>query len=158
MIVLNIDLTSLINRTQNKIELDEVVSFSDNYLEESEILKLDNIKVTGDIFLNEENLPFLSLNVSGNMILEDSISLNEISYPFSLKIEEKLENFSENITNTIDIMDILWQNIVLEVPLQLTEVEDLSQYQGEGWRLVSEEEMNKDNNPFSNLKDLLGEE
>ena len=41
---------------------------------------------------------------------------------------------------------------------ELTEVEDLTKYQGEGWRLVSEEEMNKENNPFSNLKDLLGEE
>lgn len=153
-----IDLTALINRTKEVILIDEIISFNEDYLKDSEIIKLDSVKVVGDISLNEEDIPFLSLAVSGNMILEDSISLEEISYPFSLKIEEKIEDFSENITNTIDIMDILWQNIVLEVPLKLTEVEDLTKYQGEGWRLVSEEEMNKENNPFSNLKDLLGEE
>ena len=153
-----IDLTALINRTKEVILIDEIISFNEDYLKDSEIIKLDSVKVVGDISLNEEDIPFLSLAVSGNMILEDSISLEEISYPFSLKIEEKIEDFSENITNTIDIIDILWQNIVLEVPLKLTEVEDLTKYQGEGWRLVSEEEMNKENNPFSNLKDLLGEE
>ena len=153
-----IDLTALINRTKEVILIDEIISFTEDYLKDSEIIKLDSVKVVGDISLNEEDIPFLSLAVSGNMILEDSISLEEISYPFSLKIEEKIEDFSENITNTIDIIDILWQNIVLEVPLKLTEVEDLTKYQGEGWRLVSEEEMNKENNPFSNLKDLLGEE
>ena len=153
-----IDLTSLINRTKSVIEIDQLVSFSDEYLISSEILELNSVKVVGNISLNEEDIPYLDLDVSGTMILEDSISLEEVSYPFSLKIEEKVEDFSQNVTNSIDIMDILWQNIVLEVPLKLTEVEDLSQYQGEGWRLVSEEEMNKENNPFSNLKDLLGEE
>ena len=102
--------------------------------------------------------PKMKPTASGEMILEDSISLDEISYPFSVKIEEKVDENSKKISNTIDIMDILWQNIVLEVPLQLTEVEDLTKYQGEGWKLVSEEELNKENNPFSNLKDILGEE
>ena len=116
---MSIDLTALINRTKEEILIDEIISFNEDYLKDSEIIKIDSIKVVGDITLNEEDIPFLSLTVSGNMILEDSISLEEISYPFSLKIEEKVEDFSENITNTIDIMDILWQNIVLEVPLNL---------------------------------------
>ena len=152
-----IDLTPLLNGTSNSIEIKKTFSFNNEYLDLSEIRKLEDVKVVGDITL-DAGIPFLSLSVSGTMFLEDSISLDEIPYPFSLQIEEKVEDFSENITNTIDIMSILWQNIVLEVPLQLTEVEDLTKYQGEGWRLVSEEEMNKENNPFSNLKDLLGEE
>lgn len=152
-----IDITSLMNRTKDEVIIDNTISFDEYYLKDSDILKLDNVKVLGKIILNEEE-PFIDVTVSGEMILEDSISLDEISYPFSVKIEEKLEENLKNLSNTIDIMDILWQNIVLEVPLQLTEVEDLTKYQGEGWKLVSEEELNKENNPFSNLKDMLGEE
>ena len=41
-------------------------------------------------------------------------------------------------------MAILWQNIVLEVPLQFTKVEDLSKFHGDGWKLISEEEIKMD--------------
>ena len=149
-----IDLIPLLNRIESSININNTISFSEDYIKNSNILRLDDVKVNGIIALNEEDKIKISIDVEGIMILEDSISLDEISYPFSLKIEEILENN----TNSIDIMDILWQNIVLEVPLKLTEVKEFSQYQGDGWRLVSEEEMNKENNPFSNLKDLLGEE
>lgn len=149
-----IDLIPLLNRVESSININDEISFSEEYIKDSDIICLDDVKVNGTMILNEENNPKLSVAVEGTMVLEDSISLDEIYYQFSLKIEEILENN----TNSIDIMDILWQNIMLEVPLKLTEVKDLSQYQGDGWRLVSEEEMNKENNPFSNLKDLLGEE
>ena len=53
--------------------------------------------------------------------------------------------------NTLDIFLFLWENIVLEVPLQFTKVEDLSKFHGDGWKLVSEEELVKNNNPFGDL-------
>lgn len=153
-----IDLTELVIKSIDELFIEKDFSFPKEYLVNSEILDLKDTKVSGYITLDEEGYPNLDLDLTGTMILSDSISLEEISYPFSIKIDEKMEEKLENVTNTIDIIDVLWQNIVLEVPLQLTKVEDFSQYQGEGWRLVSEEDLNKKNNPFSNLKDLLGEE
>ena len=55
-------------------------------------------------------------------------------------------------------MDILWQNIILEIPLKFTNVEDYSKFQGEGWKLVSEDELKVENNPFNELDSILGEE
>ncbi len=154
-----IDLTQLVIKSLDELFIEkENFSFPKEYFDKSEILDLNDTKVSGYITLDEDDYPNLDLDLSGVMVLVDSISLEEITYPFSIKIAEKMEEKLENVTNTIDIIDVLWQNIVLEVPLQLTEVKDFSQYQGEGWRLVSEEDLNKKNNPFSNLKDLLGEE
>ncbi|MGN1000380.1 MAG: hypothetical protein ACI4OG_00390, partial [Bacilli bacterium] len=59
--------------------------------------------------------------------------------------------------NTIDILDILWQNIVLEIPLKYTLVEDLSKYQGDGWKVISEDEIKRDN-PFRVLAENMKEE
>ena len=53
---------------------------------------------------------------------------------------------------------ILWENIVLEVPLQFTKVTDFSKFQGDGWKLVSENEPTTNNNPFSELLDKMKEE
>ena len=60
--------------------------------------------------------------------------------------------------NTLDILAILWENIVLEVPLQFTKVEDFSKFRGDGWKLVSENELTESNNPFSELLDKMKEE
>ena len=75
-----------------------------------------------------------------------------------MEIEEELEDFSEKMENTLDITDILWQNIMLEVPLRVSNVENFNEYQGDGWRLVDEDSIKNTNNPFKELKDMMGEE
>ena len=36
-------------------------------------------------------------------------------------------------------------------PLRFTKVSDLSKFHGDGWKLVSEDDLRKGNNPFSDL-------
>ena len=65
------------------------------------------------------------------------------------------ENHEKN-ENTLDILDFLWENIVLEIPLQFTKVRDLSKFHGDGWRVISEEELQNSQNPFFDLlKDFV---
>jgi uncharacterized metal-binding protein YceD (DUF177 family) len=72
------------------------------------------------------------------------MDLEPIDYPFSFEISEILsENDDEKDQKelkTLDIMDILWQNIVLEVPISVRK-NPVKQYslEGEGWELVNEE-------------------
>ena len=91
------------------------------------------------------------------MLLEDSISLEPINYPFSIEYDDIIEENCKKNQNTLDIFSFLWENIVLEVPLQFTKVTDFSKYQGEGWRLVNENELTN-NNPFNELLDQMKEE
>ena len=88
------------------------------------------------------------------MILKDSISLEDVTYHFSNQLEEEVTEKVKNIENTLDILSVLWENIVLEVPIRFSEVSDYSKYQGNGWHLVSEEEYEKEEGNFP-FRDLL---
>ena len=92
------------------------------------------------------------------MIIEDSISLEPVQYPFSINYDDIIEENCKKNENTLDIFSFLWENIVLEVPLQFTKVEDFSKFRGDGWKLVSENELTENNNPFSELLDKMKEE
>lgn len=153
-----IDITKLNQNIENELTVEETVRFPKEYFENTEIIDLENVVVKGIITLDEERDIQLNLSLIGEMILQDSISLEDIMYPFSIEIDEKIEKNEGNFENTLDLLDVLWQNIVLEVPLKFTQVKDYSKFQGEGWKLLSEEEVKTSNNPFEDLKSMFGKE
>lgn len=152
-----IELDELFCKNTDKIEINEIVSFDENYLSFSDIKQLKNVEFKGEIKEKSDTTINLSGHLTGTMIIEDSISLDDVPYSFSCEIDENLDEILENNQNTIDILELLWQNIVLEIPLKYTVVEDLSKYQGDGWKVISEDEVKKDN-PFSILAENMKEE
>jgi len=145
-----INLVQLLAGLKDEIIVDDTYEISKEKYNDSDILNLSKINVEGSIKKNDNGDCYLDLLAKGEMMIKDSITLEDVWYPFSFKIEENLDEFIEKDENTLDIIEVLWQNIVLEVPLRYTTVEDFSNYQGDGWKLVSEEELDK-NNPFSAL-------
>ena len=85
------------------------------------------------------------------MLLNDDVTLEPVEYHFGTEIEEIL-NKSEN---KLDITDILWQNILVEIPSKVRSTDEDIELSGDGWRVISEEkynlERNKMDNPFQNL-------
>lgn len=154
-----IRLEELNSEVKDKISFDEELTFPSDMLEKSDIIDIEDARAVGNIFFDASNELTIRCNVSGKMILEDSISLDNVEYPFSIDIDENIEENLEKDENSIDILPILWQNIVLEVPLRFTKVNDLSKYNGDGWKLISEEEASStSNNPFLELKEKYKEE
>ena len=135
-----------INELANKgiMEIDNKVSFP--ILEDKQIKKLDDVLVKGIIkytVLDEIELDF---DVKGTMYLEDSISLNLVPYEFDFKIAETIDrnnpeyaNFFKNNQIMLDISEILWENIVLEVPISYTKEENVS-LSGKGWEFNKTQE------------------
>ncbi len=155
---MNIDLSLLHSQTVDEISIDGIYTLPKEYLTEASVLKVENLQVTGKVYMGEavddldEMVDYIKATISGTLILEDSISLEPLEYPISVEYDDILEENCKKNENTLDIFQFLWENIVLEIPLQFTKVEDLSKFHGDGWRLISEEELNKaDNNPFSEL-------
>lgn len=132
-------------------KLNEVVDIPSNYFESSSVKKLDNIKVEGKLYYDPEDNLYTDVVISGNMVLADDISLEEVLYPFSIEYNDILDENLKNNQNTLDLFEFLWENIVLEVPLKFTKVTNLSEFHGDGWKLVSEEENSLEHNPFSEL-------
>ncbi len=135
----------------NEYLLDETVSIPNSYFENTKVKKLDNIKVFGKLYYDVEDNLSAKVDISGEMIIEDDISLEEVPYTFNIKYDDILEENLKNDQNRLDLFEFLWENIVLEVPLKFTKVENLSEFHGDGWKLISEEENKKENNPFNEL-------
>ena len=87
-----------------------------------------------------------------------------LEYPFQIQIEEQfseLSNREENnlkiIQNRLDITEFLWQNILVEIPLKVvSEKNEGLTLEGNGWRLITEEELkSRNNSPFSELSRMF---
>jgi len=148
-----IDLTNLLSGAITSLSIDEEYDLKD--FRNKDILDLSKIKVKGEISLESDDKYYTNLLCNGKMLILDSISLEEVWYPFSFTIDENIEELLENNEKFLDIIQILWQNIVLEVPMRFSNVEDFKDYHGDGWKLVSEEELNLRNNPFRALQNNM---
>ena len=145
---MNIDLNKLNN---SNIDISGKYNIPKEYYDNSDVIELNNVEVDGEITLDEDENEMVNCTIKGNMTIPDTISLEEINYPFTIEYNDIIPETSKKSKNILDIFEFLWENIVLEVPLQFTKVEDLSKFHGDGWKLVSEDSLKKENNPFSDL-------
>ena len=144
---MHIDITKLLNRLEREIRINDEVIFPKELLENTRIYELINTKFDGVITFDYNEELLLKGTLSGLMILEDDLTLEKIKREFSLDILENMQNYEQNQQNSIDIMPILWQNIVVEVPMRVTnsEIKDIK-VQGDGWKVIAEDELEEKGN------------
>ena len=149
------NIKELLDGNVNNISIDEEFTIPKEEYANTEIIDLEKVKVKGNLTYPSDDNLFLDIECSSTMKLNDSVSLEPINYPFSIKISENVVEFLEKDQFTLDIISILWENIVLEIPIRYSEVTNYDEYKGDGWRVISEDEKKVNtNNPF---KDLLKE-
>ena len=156
------DLKRLLSNIDSEVLIDTKYSFSKEELKGTDIISLDDVEITGKITKDTLNNINISLNINGVMILPCSITLVPVSYPFDINVdgnvEEMLEEigiFDKKIENSLDILPIIWENILMEIPSKVVspDAENIK-LSGDGWKLITEEE--KEENPeLAKLKDLL---
>ena len=151
---MTIDLFNLVVNNKT-INIDSDIIIPNEYLENSGIRRLNNIHFKGNIKKLVDDTYSLEGVLSGTMILADDITLEDYEYNFTSEIEENIEETSINLQKTLDITDILWQNILIEV---VNDKNKNIKLEGNGWRLISEDDLNSKNNPLSELEDLLRKE
>ena len=151
-----IDLMPLINRTKDLIEFNFKYIFDNDVLKNTSIVNIEEVIVNGDISKSGEVYD-LNLNIVTNLTLQDSVSLDNIVYPVNLFVSKTIETNEESeeyykiFENTLDIIPIVWENIVLEVPLRIVKEEKDTILSGDGWSLNKIET----EKPLSDLKELL---
>lgn len=152
---MQVDLTKLLTNQTSSITINNDVIIPNELLNNSLIDNLKNIKLSAKISFDEEDNLLLNGKLTGTMILKDDITLEPVEYNFDTEIEENLDK-NQNI---LDITEILWQNILVEIPSKVRATDEDIELSGDGWRVISEEqyskERNKTNNPFSSLDELL---
>ena len=141
---MTIDLNELLYK--DEIEIDETINYPKEYLKNTDILNLDNVKIIGTIKKDyEENTVFLG-NLKGVMYLTDAITLESVPYEFEVEIEEILENSLK----TLDLIEFLWHYIVLEIPIRYT-TSDISELKSTYEDVFEEGDSKEENNPFKDF-------
>lgn len=141
-----LDLTRLQSRISDELEYHNSIILDEMLYKDTDIRSLSPIDVEITIVRSSDSSYNMDLRIKGTMVLPCSLTLKDVNYPFDIKTEVKVSNDDENYDeyvkisqNNIDIIPIIWQNILLEIPLRV-ESEDVSDsiVSGEGWKLIRE--------------------
>ena len=137
-------------KSGNHVSFDEDVEIEkDVFKENTRINDVKEVHVDGQGYLDDDKF-YLNLHIQGVTLIPDAITGKEIEYPFETSSEELFcfEECDEEEAwlvenDTVDIMPAVITNILLEVPLQVTNAKQGEYPSGDGWRVVSEEEYQK---------------
>ena len=135
---MNIDLRKF--NYSNTIEIDTDVTFNESCYKDTDIRDIKDAHVSGTISINSLDELVSNLIVTGTFILPNSVTLEDISYDFSTEIEEihgNIDNFFNKKQNTLDILALIWENIVSEVPIRVTDGSEPEKLNGDGWQYTS---------------------
>jgi len=145
---MKIDLTKLVIGNTYELPINCEIKVEDEYLKDTDIRRISPLKVDGFIYNNEENYE-LDIKVIGTMVLGCARTLKDVDYPFNIEINEIIDENNDNnleiIQNSLDIFPIIWQNILADVPLRVLSSDATDEpLEGDGWRLITEEEEKKE--------------
>lgn len=148
---MNIDLTKMIYQNEYKVPIDKEIVIPDELLKTTEIRKISPVIVSGFIYNNEEEYE-LDINIKGVMVLGCARTLKDVDYEFNIDINEVIgennDNSLEINQNSLDIFPIVWQNILVDVPLRVLAPDAKEEsLEGDGWRLITEAEQKEKIDP-----------
>ena len=136
-----IDLTPINYNQKKEIIIDKDIFFSKDDLKETEIIDLKNVKVKGKIYKDSLEEIIIQLQITGTMIVPCSRTLKPTEYKFESEIEENIEQNEEKtkkIKKTIDILPIIWENILMEIPIRIINPDAEEEImKGDGWELIT---------------------
>src|SRR5574344_1334554 len=137
--------------TEKGIIVDQVVEFDESYYHKTTIKGLRDVHVKGKIYYSQTNEVIFEGLIKGIMRLQEANTGELVDYPFKSEVNEILAennnieaNLRTNTQNSLDLKEVLWQNIVLEVPIRVGESTKPKIQKGEGWELVDENSKKQD--------------
>jgi len=155
------DISELVSGVKESKDIDMALEFKESDLEGTDIVRLEGIRVKGRVSRIDNDIYHISINIQGNMILLCARSLEEVNYKLDISIDKNIEEYDEEeekaliLQNRLDIFGIVWENIVLEVPIRIIKEDADYLKEGNGWSLEDEEIIENLDSPFSELKTML---
>lgn len=140
--------TQLLQDEQN-VTFDEDVNIDEEVFAKNTLINaVKDVHVDGNGYLVDENDRFfVKMHVTGIMLCPDAITGEDIEVPFDTESSEtyvfgETEDDSEHVVTdeVIDLTDAVIDDILLEVPLQVTDTAEDEYPEGEGWKVYSEAE------------------
>lgn len=106
---------------------------------------------TGNLDTKGKRL-YVDLNIEGVMILPCARTLEEVEYPFnchsaevfSFEKPDPLEDVREVKKDIVDFTPVVFENIMLEVPMRVVKDDANIQVEGKGWKILDNKTSDKD--------------
>lgn len=136
-------------RQSQKVTFDEDIEISSSAFDgNSRINAVKDVHVDGSGFLDDgEDRFYADIHVTGIMLCPDAITGEEIEVPFETDSDEVyvFEDTDEDGVrivkdDVIELLEAVIADILLEVPLQVTEAAEGEYPEGDGWKIYSEAE------------------
>ena len=136
-------------RQSQRITFDEDVEIDASAFEgNSRINSVKDVHVDGSGWLDDEaDCFYAEIHVTGVMLCPDAITGEEIEVPFETDSDEVyvFEDTDEDGARivkdeVIELLPAVIDDILLEVPLQVTEAAEGEYPEGDGWKIYSEAE------------------
>ncbi len=122
-----------------KLEIDTDLDLSKVDYRKLNIRKINRMHVKGLVKVNYEDNIELDLDIDGEIVMPCAITLEDVLVPINTHIEEEILENTLKDDFYLDLLDILWENVILEVPIRVTkEGAKLESQKGNGWEIVSE--------------------
>jgi uncharacterized protein len=134
---------------EQNVAFDEDVKIENAVFAENTLINaVKDVHVDGSGYLDDENERFyVKLHVTGTMLCPDAITNEDVEVPFDTDSSEtyvfgEAEDDSERVVTdeVIDLTDAVIDDILLEVPLQVTDTAEDEYPEGDGWKVYSEAE------------------
>ncbi len=114
-------------------------------------LKDVNVSGTGNLDTRDKRL-YVDLNIKGTMILPCALTLEDIDYPFDISSTEifsfekpdPMEDVHEVKKDMVDLTPVVFENIMLEVPMRVVKEDANIQESGKGWKILDGNSSDKD--------------
>lgn len=133
---------------------DEMLSFpSEMFHSLSQINGLKEIHVTGHGRLDMKNRQlYVDFQVKGQMILPCAVSLEDVDYPFCINSTvifafykpQDDEDVIEVKRDTVELTPVVFQEIMMEVPMRVVKEGATLKTEGNGWKVLNEENARQD--------------
>lgn len=138
----------LIKSENATVSFDEdVVLPNDAFADFNLIRGTENVHVKGGGCLDiEADSFYVEMHITGLMLCMDAINGEELKFPFATDAGETY-SFADTLDDVrivkegiVDLSEAIRDAIILEAPLQVTDVDPADYPSGEGWRVMSENE------------------
>ncbi len=137
-----------------RFSFDEMLSFPDEMFHNlSQINGLKDVNVTGLGRLDMKNRQlYVDFTIKGQMILPCAVSLENVDYPFTIDSStvfafykpEEDEDVIEVKRDTVDLTPIVFQEIMMDVPMRIVKEGATLKTKGNGWKVLNEEDIQQD--------------
>lgn len=142
----------LIKKHTTNNNFEAVLDFS-NKIDGTDILAISEVNVKGNYEVFDSSEFVFDIDIKCTLTLECAITLKEIAFDIDIQVEEVFSIEEDDESNTIegitiDLLPIIWSNILLEMPMRV-----ISENAYDNFELDNTEfEEDEIENVFSNLK------